>query len=248
MMTKKMVIGYILVSIAAGGASAGELAPGADDPGIMGTWSTNCRKLPVTETFHVDIDSIQIGDRHCVFVDWKNTVVGWYSPLACSTEGKINAGHFLVQKKSPEQIAVDFDGLNETFSRCDVPSSPAAAAPKDISARLNGDWARDRKACALYKSGEFDKPGHDTATLSRFGVATVENGKFEMWASPVRCQISLNGSPDGGKYDVSAQCQVKDYPTRPATGSVTFRPSGAANLELHGADFGLIKLIKCGQE
>ncbi|WP_237345804.1 hypothetical protein [Xanthobacter agilis] len=174
--------------------------------------------------------------------------MGWYSPLACSTEGRISAGHFLVQKKAPTQIDVDFDGLNETLSKCDTPPSTATAAPKDISARLNGDWARDRKACDLYKSGELDKPGYDTATLSRFGVATFENGKFEMWASPIRCQISLSGNLERGKYDISAQCQVKDYPARPATGAVTFRPSGTANMELHGADFGLIKLIKCGQE
>ncbi|MFH3481652.1 hypothetical protein [Xanthobacter variabilis] len=233
----------ICAILALGGA-----ARGAGDPGIMGTWSTNCRKLPVTETLHVDIDSVQLGDRHCVFVDWKNTVVGSYSPLACSTEGQLSIGHFLVQKKSPTQIAVDFDGLNETLSRCDAPRSPTAAAPNDISARLNGDWARDRKACELYRSGEFDKPGYDIAALSRFGVATFENGKFEMLASPIRCQISQSDNSGSGKYSISAQCQVKDYPTRPATGAITFRQSGAANLELHGAGFGLIQLIKCDRE
>ncbi len=234
------------LTIVAGAILAlGGAAHGADDPGIMGTWSTNCRKLPITETLHIDLDSVQLGDRHCIFVDWKNTVIGWYSPLACSTEGHINTGQILVVKKSPTQILVDFDGLNGTLSKCDAPTGASSTLPQDITTRLEGVWARDRKACELYKTGEFDKPGYDTTTLSRFGVATFENGKFEMLASPVRCQISQSGNPEGEKYVISAQCQVKDYPKRTSTGAVSFGPSGSLHLDLRSGDFGEINFVKC---
>lgn len=137
----------------------------------------------------------------------------------------------------------------ETFKSCGIDINKLRGpSPTNFDSRMDGVWARDRRACELYKSGELDKPGYDTATLSRFGVAIFENGKFEMLASPIRCQISQSGNSDGVKYNISAQCQVKDYPTRAAAGTITFRQSGAANLELHGADFGLIQLIKCDRE
>ncbi|MFG1401993.1 hypothetical protein [Xanthobacter sediminis] len=116
---------------------------------------------------------------------------------------------------------------------------------RDLSARLEGIWAHDRKACRLYQSGELDKPKYDTATSSRFGVATFHNGYFEMWAEPIRCQLSQTGNPARGKYTVSAECQVKDYPKRTSTGAVSFGPSGSLHLDLRSGDFGEINFVKC---
>ncbi|MFG1401994.1 hypothetical protein [Xanthobacter sediminis] len=94
-------------------------------PEISGTWSTSCRSLPALETLHFEADTVQIADRHCQFVGWKQTSIGWHSPVACSTEGHVNTGQMLLVKKGETQILVDFDGLNGTFTKCSAPPSRA---------------------------------------------------------------------------------------------------------------------------
>lgn len=115
----------------------------------------------------------------------------------------------------------------------------------DLVARLEGTWARDRKTCSLYLSGELERRGYDTATLSRFNVAMMRDGNFEMLAIPVRCKFSNIWNATGDSFSIPAMCQVKDYPQHPALATVALKSSSAISIKLQGDNFGPINIIKC---
>lgn len=229
-MKRAAISGIIcLASIVSGPALSG-------GPDVSGTWSVDCRTLPPLETMRFDSDSVQVADRRCQFVSWTKTDAGWHSPLSCSTEGRINSGQIIIAPEGPTRLQINMDGLRGTFSKCTTLS---------LSERLDGVWARDLAACRLYRSGELEKRGYDTAALIRFGVATIQSGRLEMLASPIRCQFSPSREVRGMRISIAAQCQIKDYPARASTGAVSFTSSGGASLELRGSDFGKINLAKC---
>ncbi|MFG1417168.1 hypothetical protein V5F38_05060 [Xanthobacter sp. V0B-10] len=213
----------------------------AEGPEIRGTWSTSCPSLPALETLHFDATSVQVADRHCQFVSWKQTSVGWHSPVACSTEGHVNTGQILLVMKSATQILIDFDGLNGTFTKCTAP------APRTgLSARLEGVWARDRKACQLYSSGSLDNPALNMHTLRGFGVVEFRSGRLDIKYQAAQCQFTRSEPAKAGEYKFGATCEVKGQ-SGDESGIVSFKDDDRVHIQFTRGMLSAFDLTKCTQ-